>query len=348
MDRAIEFIKSIKEKDNIIIVFHNDADGCCSATMLKKFLEQTNRKNIFLISQLMPPEPYLIKRIQTTVPQKIIFLDLAIDQQYQTIKKLGGIADILIIDHHQIAKDLNNKNVVHYNPRMKKKDIYQSASYLVYSLLSKITDISDMLWIVGVGMVADYNLDNSQDLVKDVKKKYGIEGELFGSFLGRIAEMITAAKATKDLSMEQIVYVLEKAEPNSIEKVPNGEKMVEAYKKMEMEKKTILADAQNSSEIRGKIIFYEMKSKFNLRSPISTILSNKHRKSLIVIYQKDKSKIKLSGRNNGGEIDVGKTFEKAAEGLKASAGGHEAAAGATINESDWEKFKENLIKIVNS
>ena len=348
MDSAAKFINGIKEKDNIIIVFHNDADGCCSAAMMKKFLERTGRKNILLISQLMPPEPYLIKRIQTTVPQKIIFLDLAIDQQYATIKKLGGIADILVIDHHQIERNLNTKNVVHCNPRFEKKDTYQSASYLVYKILSQIADMSDMLWIAGVGMVADYNLDDSQDIVKEIRKKYKIEDGLFESILGRIAEMIVAAKATKDLAMEQIVYVIESAEsPEGIENVNNGGKMIEAYKKMEMEKKSILSDAEASGEKSGKIIFYNMKSQFNLRSPISTVLSNRYKKSLVVVYQLDKKKIRASGRNQSGDINVGAVFQKAAGGMKASAGGHEAAAGATLDENDWPRFKEKLKEYVN-
>ena len=90
---------------------------------------------------------------------------------------------------------------------------------------------------------------------------------------------------------------------------------------------------------------YNIRSKYNLRSPISSKLSERYPNKLVIVYQKVNSRIKLSARTQG-SIDIGNTFQKAAEGLNASAGGHANAAGATVEVKDWDKFKENLTSLL--
>ena len=126
---AAEFLKKIKPNDNVVIIFNNDGDGICSCAMIKILLNKFTKieKEPFIIPQPMPMDKNLIQRIQTTVPTKILFLDLAADQQQNIIKKMVSISDILIIDHHQITKNLNSMAIVHHNPRIKSRLLRQSA-----------------------------------------------------------------------------------------------------------------------------------------------------------------------------------------------------------------------------
>jgi len=347
MKHAIDFLNDIKPTDEIVIIFNNDADGICSCVLLNKFFEKTGRRRPYVISQPMPMDNNIIRRIQTTIPNKIIFLDLAVDQQQNILKKLGGICDILIIDHHQAYKNLTEKNIVHYNPRFEKKDIYQSTSYLVYKVLSKIVDFSEFLWLAGIGMIADYNLDYSRDVVDEIKKTYSLD-DIVKSPLGRWSAMISSSRATKAVNCEQFVNILENVKDfSNFSDVKDAEKINESYQKIEHEIVSLLQDAEANAERIGKIIFYEIKSKFNLSSGISTRLSENYRDKLVVIYEKKESKVKVSARNQSNKIDAGNALKKATLGLKASGGGHEAAAGATIKPADWDTFKENLIRIVN-
>jgi single-stranded DNA-specific DHH superfamily exonuclease len=347
MKKTIDFLNSIKPTDEIVIIFNNDADGICACALLNKFLEKTGRKKPYIISQPMPMDKNIIRRVQTTIPNKIIFLDLAVDQQQNILKKLGGICDILIIDHHKAYKNLTGKNVVHYNPRFEKRDVYQSTSYLLYKIISKIIDISEFLWIAAIGMVADYNLDDSKDIVDEIKKTYNIN-DMLKSNLGKWSAMISASQATKTISCEQFVNILENVKDfNDFSDVKDTDKITESYQKIENEVMAILQDAEANHEKVDKIIFYEIKSKHNLASAISTRLSEKYPDKLVVIYEKKESKIKVSARNQTNKIDAGAALKKATYGLKASGGGHEAAAGATIKPNDWNEFKKNLIRIVN-
>src|SRR3989338_1784340 len=205
-EKAVDFLKSIKSNDNVVIIFNNDGDGICSCALIKKLLEKKG-VDPYIISQPMPPDKFLQKRLQTTLPTKIIFIDMAIDQQPHIVKKFASICDVLIIDHHSIHKDMNEKNVVHYNPRFDGKAIYQSTTYCAYKICSKIEDFSEHLWIAAVGMVSDYNLDDSQDVVGDVVKKYGVDKKLYKSIFGRLADMIAYTRATKLMTCEEMVQL---------------------------------------------------------------------------------------------------------------------------------------------
>lgn len=347
MKKAVDFLDSIKKTDEIVVIFNNDGDGICSCTLLNKFLEKTGRKKPYIIAQPMPMDKNIIQRIQTTVPDKIIFLDIAADQQQTVLKKLGGICDIMIVDHHQVLKDMNGKNITHYNPRIDQHDTYKSTSYCVYKICSKIVDMTDDLWIAGIGMVSDYNLEDSKDLVRLLKEKYSLEEPLYETKLGRIADMISATRATNALSCEQMVDVFEGATFEQFEKTKNSEKMIESYETIQREMASLMEDASGHAEKLGKIIFYNTKSKYNLGSALSTKISENFRKNLVVIYERSGNRVKVSARNQAKNINAGRVLQRAAKIVGGSGGGHEAAAGATISADNWDRFKETLVKIVN-
>lgn len=347
MKKAVEFLENIKPSDEIVIIFNNDGDGICSCVLLKKFLEKAGKKKPYIISQPMPMDKNIIQMIQTGVPDKIIFLDIAADQQQNVLKKLGSICDMMIVDHHQVFRNMNGKNIVHYNPRIDEPGAYKSTSYCIYKICSKLVNMDDMLWVAGTGMVSDYNLDDSKDLVKSLREKYSLEGALYDTFLGRLADMISSTRATNMLSCEQMVDVLEEADFNSFGKAKNADKMLEAQKIIEKEMAMLLEDAEMKAEKTGKLVIYNIKSKFNLGSSLSTKISEKFRNNLVIIYEKSGNRIKASARNQAKNINAGRVLQKAAKDVGGSGGGHEAAAGATIPADKWDKFREVLIKMVN-
>lgn len=352
MEKAISFLSKINEKDNIITVFHNDADGCCSCALLDRFLESyIGKKSDYIISQPMPPAKNLISRIRMSMPTKIIFLDLGIDQNPSLVKKLESDCEVLIIDHHQIMNNLNSKKTVHFNPMMKKK-VYQSASYLTYKICSKITDMSERLWIALVGIVGDYNVTDSMDLLEKAKEVYpdilkSLEQDyLHRSPFGQMANIISAAKASK-ITCEDIVIALESMK--SVEDIDKNEKMMQAYRKVEEEIERVLIDAKSTINTHEPVIFYEIKSAFNIHSPVSTQLSREFPKKVIIVWEKIGNKIKVSARNQSKNIDVGKVLREAIRDIKhASAGGHEAAGGVSIRKDDWDEFVEKLKTLVKN
>jgi len=331
MENVIKFLRNIKEKDGVIIVFNNDLDGISSCVMIKIYLRKLGN-DPYIISQTMPPDKNLIRRIQTGVPNKIIFLDMAIDQCSNIIKKIQGIADILIIDHHLVVQNLNSGNIVHFNPRFKDPRIYQSTSYLVYKALSEL-DEENIEWIAALGAIADYDLSSSQDLVKEVQKKH------------KIVAILNSLKTTRTMTCEQIVDVLMALKDP--EKILETTEFIRSYEEIENEKNGVMINAQSEAEIIGNVVLYEMKSRYNLRSEISTRLAEKYKDKFVIVYEKVGKKINASVRNQTKKYNVDKMLKKACYSLNASAGGHEAAGGVTITENEWNQFKDNVLALIN-
>ncbi|MBI5347328.1 MAG: DHH family phosphoesterase [Candidatus Aenigmarchaeota archaeon] len=344
-NKVIDFLNSIGTDDNLIIIFHNDADGIAAAALMSIFLKKQPGLDAYLISQPMPIDKNLLQKIKLSLPTKIIFLDLAIDQDMETLKKISGFSNVLIIDHHQISRNVNGKNIIHYNPRFE-KDVYQSCSYLVYKICSKMADIKNRLWVAGIGIVGDYDFSDSMDIVNEIKNKYpGISGEpLLESKLGKAVNMISATRATKKLSSEEIVRIIERS--GSLDELMKNEDIIGSYRKMETEIAGVMVDFEKSSEKTHGLILYNLRSAYNLRSPISTKISEMFPDKLVVVYQNVGSRVKISARNQTNRFDVSAILKKAGRGMDALAGGHANAAGATIKKEDWERFRKKLIKIV--
>src|SRR3990167_6044817 len=94
--KSVEFLKELKENEDVIIIFNNDADGITSCAMTMKYLA-TKKIKPYIISQPMPPDKNLMRRIQLSLPKKVIFLDMAIDQESSIVKKLKGFSNILVV-----------------------------------------------------------------------------------------------------------------------------------------------------------------------------------------------------------------------------------------------------------
>jgi len=292
----------------------------------------------------MPPNKNLMKRIQLSLPKKIIFLDMAIDQESSIINKLKGFCNILVVDHHKIYMDLNETNVVHYNPRFDDGDIYQSTAYLTYKIVSELMDIKNYLWIAAVGMIGDYNLENSQDLVEETNKKYGTK-DLHSSFLAKIAHMIEAARSARAMTCEEMAEKLFTSE--NYDEILNSEKFLTPYNEVEKEIKKIKEDFERNAENIGNLKLYNIKSKYSLSSVISTIVSGDYMDKIVIIYEKKGNRIKLSARNQGKNFDLDSILKKAIRGMNGAAGGHKMAAGAVMDADGWETFKKRLLAITS-
>src|SRR3989344_1112649 len=338
---AVEFLRNLKDNEDVIIIFNNDADGITSCAMLMKYLAAKKIKP-YIISQPMPPDKNLMRRIQLSLPKKVIFLDMAIDQESSIVKKLKGYSSILVVDHHKIFMDLNEEGVVHYNPRFDEGDVYKSTAYLTYKLLSELMTMEDHLWISAVGMIGDYNLENSKDLVELTKKKYDVK-DLHLSFLAKIAHMIESARSSKSLTCEEITEKMLAAK--SYDDILNLDEMIRPYEEVQKEIERIKEDFDKNAEIIGSLMLYNIKSKYNLSSAISTIVSGGHKNKIVIVYEKKGNRIKMSARNQGKNFDLDYILKKVTKGMRASAGGHKMAAGAVIEENDWDLFKKRLISI---
>ncbi|MFB6076139.1 MAG: DHHA1 domain-containing protein [Candidatus Aenigmatarchaeota archaeon] len=342
---AKRFLDNIK--GSISIVFHGDGDGVTSAVQVSKYLESLG-KEVILVEPNDKSGIYLsnelVERIKDA--ENIVFVDLAIDQT-EVPEKIHD-KDVLVIDHHTIAKDLNEKeNFTHINPRFFNEKLYLPASYLCYRTLNK----EEFLWIAGMGVVSDYGVRNCQDLMKELEDRYpelvkeGLTQEKTQeSKIGLYSNLINSAKGVKgNRGLKEAYNILYDCEEH--EDIMSG-RLIEYHEKFEGELKKLLDDFEKNATHYSKSnsYLYKIDSKYRISSTLSTVMSGKNPGSLIFIIREN-GDLQINVRCQTDRVDVGKLTKELVKGI-GKGGGHPNAAGGKIPAKNKERFmnrlKENL------
>jgi single-stranded DNA-specific DHH superfamily exonuclease len=157
VDRAADLIKSFPG-DKITVVHHNDADGICSAALLKKVSEYLG-KDVELIC-IEKVYPAVVERIHEGRDGMIIYTDLAGLAADMIDRINAGRSKVLIIDHHP-AKDVESEHVHVFDPELLSisGDVFVSASTLNYLFFRAIAgdEAIKYAYIAVLGSVGDYH-----------------------------------------------------------------------------------------------------------------------------------------------------------------------------------------------
>jgi len=349
----------LNTKGKRFLFYHRDADGVSSAALMLKFfpvLIPVPRRGPRLESEFVD---YLIEQ----KPDLVIFLDLPIDQEWKRIdilkKKLPDMR-ILIIDHHIPEKNLNSKNVVHFNPKFR-HDVYLPASYLVYRILGKLgKSVGSYVWIACIGVIGDYGFNECKDLMKECKKVSPdlLKQDPFKSKLGRGVELISAAITLKGLrGADNALEILIKSDSYE-DFAHSGElskwksivdrEFKNILNKFESEKKKVKKHKQSESlDIFPELnlIIYTIKTRLSMTSSVSSVIAIENPKKTVVIVRKSGDEWKLSMRNQTGNVNLNKIVKKCVKDI-GSGGGHIKAAGALVK--DFEEFKKRFINELSS
>ncbi|RLJ06477.1 MAG: hypothetical protein DRP18_00685 [Candidatus Aenigmatarchaeota archaeon] len=328
-----------------IVFYHGDTDGICSAALILKFFPG------FESIPLHGPhiDRKLFREIIKKRPDLLLFVDIPIDQEWEKLKKIKEKLTkikILIIDHHILLKNLNSRNIIHINPRFY-KDVYISASYVVYRLLELMgKPVKNFIWIAVTGAIGDYDLSSSYDIIKECDERFpGLVGKnpLKGK-LGYISEIMYSAVSLNDLKgAEKVLKILLKAK--TYKDFLNSRSIKTWHRKVKEEIRRVVKYAERHAEEYPelKLKIYTIKTRMNLVSTISTIFGERYPDCLVVVNKKTDKEWKVSFRNQSGTINTGEIAKKCSKGI-GMGGGHKKAAGCIVK--DWEKFKKKLLKEV--
>ncbi|MBR9678449.1 MAG: DHH family phosphoesterase [Nanoarchaeota archaeon] len=342
--RIEEFIKNGK---NAVIIHHNDVDGICSAFLTKKWAEKKFEKIEVMSSH--PGKPFLVPKLYEQVvkaePDFAIFVDMAVDQDPEPIKRLSKKIKVIIIDHHLVNKDLNCERIVHVNHHLDGIKKYTPASKMCYDLFEGEN------WVAAVGVIADSGAKQWIKFIRNVNQEYGTSGTDFESSLGMIANVINSLRVKGNMFWTRLALeVLETAKtPFDIinQKTSAAKEAWQIYEKVNKKIQKLVNDFPDKADVRGDLAFYEIGKGF-YGGTIATILSKKYGDMTIIIVQKDKSDtVFLNFRRNDKKVDVSSLVQEATLGMdKASGGGHVAAAGGTLQKKDYETFKTRVLSIL--
>ena len=336
-NKAEAFFRTLSPEDDIVLIYHMDMDGVCSASLVHLALERLSAESsgkIKISKSIMSTYSDMVGVLERLGGvDKIIILDIGVDQNVEICEK------VLLIDHHSIKRDLNSESVIFLNPRFEDEEVYQPASYVVYKLLSKIVDIKKWGWISAMGIISDWGYADCRDVLDDWVKVEKKE-ELFHTKLGQVADMLLGASYV--LGFDKILDILIGAE--SVEDLENREDVTEAYRKYDIAFQDGKRQFLENSETYGKIIFSAIKPMYRrLGSPVINRLSFENPDKVIFLLEFMDDAYKISARYQHADINKEVNLSKVMK-VCCGGGGHRAAAGGSISSDDIEKFKKCVLR----
>lgn len=360
IDKAVSFLKGLKGK-KAVIVSHDDSDGSCSAALIIRLLRKICKScEVSYFSTRKGPSinDELMGVIISEKPDAVITCDFAggLDESAQILGKSG--IRCLFIDHHIPEEYKFPSDCVYINPRLEDKDMPCAA--FVYDLCMKITDFKENLWIAGVGTIEDYGAELRKDIIEACMKKYPelfekrrriVNSELFDTSFGLVGKIIGSAPTWASYKGAELgtKVLLEVNSPSDFLSLGNKDvkMMFEKFQEIEEEVKKAVRMFDADCDVSGHVRSLVIESDYGIKSKVSTIVSSKYEKDVVVIITEGDKSVSMSLRNQSGDFDLNSIIRECLVGLEGKGGGHKKAAGAVVRNKDFAVFMERFKKIVN-
>ncbi len=336
--RFKDFMKKISAWQKIAVVHHRDTDGICSALLFSKALEKLRGTADYHEKKAIKEKLLEFK------PDKIVFLDLSIDQFPEFIRELESIAPILILDHHKIYNDLNSSRTVFIKSQMLSEldGSNYPASKLCFDLCSGLIDLSNETWIACVGLLGDMSYDSWKDFFNETIARLKIS-------LNELKQLKEIISAVEVLAPEKFPELFNDFYSMAPAKILSG-KFKEFVSVLENEIKKHESEFEKKAEFFPslELYFFTIRSDKEIKSAVIDRLTLKHpNKTIIVFGDNGKPLVRFSARRQDFKIKMNELLEKATASIPgASGGGHIPAAAGSVPREHLEEFKENIKKIL--
>lgn len=355
LEKFDAFARNLKSSDRIAVYHDSDPDGTCSAVIVAKAVERLTGKKIAMHIGRIKNERYISTELASRLKQnninKIITVDISVDEKIEGVLAAQEFADVLVVDHHKIYCDLNNvsKKILMLKPQMLYNDIDPTpycAAKFSYDLFSRCIDLSDLDWVASVGIIGDVGSKMWPEFLSAVFKKYEfvVKKDFFKSKMGKIAHFISSAEVYDDKNVDVCFDVLFNAKhPKDV----LDSVLKKFAKTIEDEINYFVNNAKKLAEFHNDIglVFYFVKPKYAIKSPLSTIIGFKYPKKTVMVVSKDDDRINVSARRQDKKLAVNDLLEEITFDFKNSnAGGHSASAGAAFPAEYFQEFKRRLIE----
>ncbi len=340
-DKFKTYIESLNLEDKIAILHHTDADGITAGLITKKSIKKITGITVDIHFHQKQGKITITKETLDYITEnninKLIIVDMAIDQDPKSVKQLEKHAKLLLIDHHEKTHDINSKNTT----MIKAEDLLDipsaryPASKMCYDLFSDITDIKDIAWLAAVGIYGDYAQSQwpdflkktgiSKDKLEQIEELIFYSGSIKGiDGLGESFNIIGNAKTTDEILKSKLTEYRDTV-------ITELNKYMDAHKK----------DAQ----FHDNLIIYEIAPTHRIKSRLINILSQKYYPTkTIVLIQTEGSTAYISARRNDSKLSMNSMLKHALIGIPNSqGGGHIPAAGGYLPKKHIEKFRQQVI-----
>jgi len=373
-NKSIKLVVScIKNNEKICILGDYDVDGSAATSLFVKFLEGINHPFFYYIPD-REKDGYgatkkLFQKLIIEEPKLVIMVDCG-STSNEAIDFLNeNEIRSLIIDHHEINKPFPNANSI-INPKKdngyKEYDYLCATSlcyffldllvkeikceinisdYLIYVLLATVCDVMPLRKLnrlIALNAIKNFDITKNSALntlfeLNNKKNKININdlGYLIGPILNAGGRLGKSQYATELLSSNNNLVI--KNRSTYLIKLNNKRKEIETlvlndidFQKIEKENKEV-------------IIYYNPNINEGLIGIIAARLKDYFNKPSIVITESNES-LKGSARSIY-NYNIGRVIKNSLDqGIILKGGGHNMAAGFTLNKSNLKDFENYILK----
>ena len=347
------YIFAIEEKDRIAILYHTDCDGVCSCAIIKKTIHNLLDKDAFIFTQKCGRiciEKDTVELLKREKINKLIIVDMAVDETKDHLKEIENFADILIIDHHIKKADLNSSKTIFIKAEDYAPDIDSSkypASKLCFDFAKPLIKsrklINDLKFMSSIGISGDAGYDFWTEkgfLKKQDKPKIQKADRVISAYFSIVGNYNNIANILQNDELEKNINKL------IIEKREISQYYFDIEKELQRLGLELDHKASFLKDKKGNIIlvFYRINSRYNIKSTLSNKLSFEDFPESTVIIEQNGS---FSARNQSFKISMNDMIKCATKNIKGSAGGgHIPAAGGFVPKDKIEEFHSNVVEFI--
>ncbi len=357
LEPAVSFLKEC-EASKVKILHHWDMDGVASAAIISKILRNIRGKEAEDVSIPLKRAYHLSEEENKQLKDfdKLIVLDFNL--QASELEALNQELDVLVVDHHNFDRV---PDIPFLNPRELEAEAYVPCSKICLDIAAEFDLEDEVRWIAGLGIIQDFGVASCPEVFEELEEDYQryLPEELTQHELaknceyGRYSSVLNIKPYRDSRHYSKLAYraLMESDDLMELEAQESYRKVYEVYLEMQTEFNRLIENYDEEREIdREKmVIIFEIDSQFNINSSIATNMSTKTPDWIHLVVHRD-GEVNISARCQSGRVDLGELMrealpQKAIEN-GAEAGGHENAAGASMEPEHYELFKQNFKELL--
>lgn len=355
-------IDGIARKKKFFILYDTDTDGCCSGTIITRYLQSMDVEVDWTINRgkIHGCNDSVLKSISKSKPDIVIIVDSldATTEYYEKIVDLG--CSLIICDHHEINPEIEydkhavlvSSNRKYGNPALSGSGVCFKFIKYLDSLLGTV-ESENYYDLAAVGILADVmsvdeehrenryivskGLDNlNNPLIKKIIGNYQFDSQ---AVLFSVAPLINSANrfdANKDAALGLL------ADDNR--DVLKHLKVLKNCKERQTEEiAELLPDLMEQAENQkdNKLLFCVVETDSGISGLLATKLCDIYKKQAIVVKETNTG---YAGSMRGFGVDLRAICESTSCG---EFNGHPQAAGVSIPYYKYDEFREKIENLLS-
>ncbi len=330
-----EFLDFIGERDNVAVVSHTDLDGIASAVLITEILKHRGieAKLFNFVNYGRGMFSRMMKELNQKRINKVYLLDLNDSSDYEDFETFNKKFDVFLVDHH--PSNNSGKNII-------KTETSDCTAFTLYRIGSERVNFDRWKPLVCATMISEMSYTKDQNF-KFIRRTYPkiTKKDIHDSAPGELSALISSG----------LIYF--KGKEKTVYDLILNDKLEELKKYKDLVEDEIqeyIKRYQKEAEFFPKngLYFYYGNPRLDISSMVMTLLSMKQKDKTFVFVsdiKNEKDYVKISARNQSGNVDVNTLLKQATKGLRnATAGGNLKASGGKFMKKDLEEFKKNILE----